>query len=782
MAQGGATYIFPQTQLKPQPTGSVYELITNPLTGKWTPTVKTGGGSGGTAATTTMTPIAPTSTKIGINAGNVQLAMDSIATAIKTVDRLISNTTLDIAKLDNLDKAISNNNSIIINMIGDSNFDFEQFNHTEIVKNLTKTKASGGIGFINPFGNIAASLDYYSPPVGVSITQTGAWVNQNLIDNNAEIESLAGKQIIATSAAATAITTTATAITDFEKVSTIKIYAFGNGAAFRYNINGGSWTTITTTNSSALNITSITGLSNTALTLNIEWVSGTLKLYGYSFKNSNTNALIINKLGHGRARTELWKTVTTKSIYQEMLTDVAATSTMLMLGTNDKGNDILPATFKTDLTSISSNLYKPTTDLVLVAPLEHIGTYGTVYDMKLYRDEIFNLASTNKYGYLSMYDKWGSYTESATQGVLNGDGIHISPTGAIKNGYILYDFLFKKQQSTSTTYFTNNAGVLENSVGTRLKILGAATESPYWNQATGSFGTSSKYIYLGYSTTEDVGIIGAVESGVANKGIRFLGNLEVVASSPFAGNLKTSGLTQMATNGNVTFGNAQSRETIDFLSAHNTVQDGAISGVATQGGFFTLRGATTRLVFKHLGAAPFTWQIQNKHQTVDAAYYPISINALGGNVGVGTINPLNTLQIGTPTIAGTTGIRVITSNTSFLKTDANGDIIAGKEYRFVANTTGVTAVDVTAASPSNGTLVQGSSALLSADLTGAATTPGFTVTINGSDYNVKSAVVATATTVSEGYVVFTGNSLSAYNSNLGSPNTAITINTIHITK
>lgn len=105
-----------------------------------------------------------------------------------------------------------------------------------------------------------------------------------------------------------------------------------------------------------------------------------------------------------------------------------------------------------------------------------------------------------------------------------------------------------------------------------------------------------------------------------------------------------------------------------------------------------------------------------------------------------------------------------------------------KTYKFVANANNVTDVDVTAASPANGSLVQGSTALLSADLTNAHTNPNFEVWINGLKYNVKNSVVSTATNWAEGYVVFTGNSIAAYVSNNGTPNSKITINQIEIKK
>lgn len=63
-----------------------------------------------------------------------------------------------------------------------------------------------------------------------------------------------------------------------------------------------------------------------------------------------------------------------------------------------------------------------------------------------------------------------------------------------------------------------------------------------------------------------------------------------------------------------------------------------------------------------------TWFIYQKGPT-DKSYFE-------GKIGIGVETPLNTLHIGTPMVAGTTGIRTSVLNAAALGTNANGDIIA----------------------------------------------------------------------------------------------------------
>jgi hypothetical protein len=60
----------------------------------------------------------------------------------------------------------------------------------------------------------------------------------------------------------------------------------------------------------------------------------------------------------------------------------------------------------------------------------------------------------------------------------------------------------------------------------------------------------------------------------------------------------------------------------------------------------TLNGTGyTRLAFTQDTASPFTASIQHRHATNDGQAFPLALNPLGGNVGIGTVTPTATLQV-----------------------------------------------------------------------------------------------------------------------------------------
>ncbi|MFA4835380.1 MAG: tail fiber domain-containing protein [Dehalococcoidia bacterium] len=89
-------------------------------------------------------------------------------------------------------------------------------------------------------------------------------------------------------------------------------------------------------------------------------------------------------------------------------------------------------------------------------------------------------------------------------------------------------------------------------------------------------------------------------------------------------------------------------------------------------GFMTLdeTAAGTSLVFTIDQASPYTASIQHRHLAGDSSSYPIALNPLGGNVGIGTTGPLVKLNV-----IQTTGVSYPTLGTAsgglFLGNDSN---------------------------------------------------------------------------------------------------------------
>jgi hypothetical protein len=94
--------------------------------------------------------------------------------------------------------------------------------------------------------------------------------------------------------------------------------------------------------------------------------------------------------------------------------------------------------------------------------------------------------------------------------------------------------------------------------------------------------------------------------------------------------------------------------------------------------FNVARGVTfaTDLVFTLSGSSPFTAAIQHRHASLNGFSYPISLNPLGGNVGIGTFLPSTTFNVNGTTFlqGGQTTVRgsgATSATTALLVENAN---------------------------------------------------------------------------------------------------------------
>ena len=112
-------------------------------------------------------------------------------------------------------------------------------------------------------------------------------------------------------------------------------------------------------------------------------------------------------------------------------------------------------------------------------------------------------------------------------------------------------------------------------------------------------------------------------------------------------------LMRITDTGNVGIGTTNPSQKLNVSGAGGSP---ATSGT-TQNGIFRITNNSNNLAldFGQLAASPFTSWIQNTNSPDLSVNYPLALNPNGGNVGIGTINPGNTLQV---TNSGSTQIRV----------------------------------------------------------------------------------------------------------------------------
>tara|TARA_R110000764_G_scaffold29681_2_gene69384 strand:+ start:2024 stop:4174 length:2151 start_codon:yes stop_codon:yes gene_type:complete len=226
--------------------------------------------------------------------------------------------------------------------------------------------------------------------------------------------------------------------TTYGKVGTL--YANNNGAVIRYQSDGGAWTNLT------LNGTDefypLTLPDQVGVTIRLEVVSGTAKLYGVELHNLSGGA-IISKVGATGTTLAGWATMSNDVQWRKNVQELAPNTITILHGTNDQGN-FTKAEFKANGKTLIDNirLVLPLADIMLIAPCENGRGFSPA--MSEYQEAFSELAYENKCCYFNLQKVFGeSYSEygdlSARQWFEN-DLIHPVPT---TGGYAIVDAIFK---------------------------------------------------------------------------------------------------------------------------------------------------------------------------------------------------------------------------------------------------------------------------------------------------------------------------------------------------
>jgi hypothetical protein len=103
------------------------------------------------------------------------------------------------------------------------------------------------------------------------------------------------------------------------------------------------------------------------------------------------------------------------------------------------------------------------------------------------------------------------------------------------------------------------------------------------------------------------------------------------------------GTNDLFVNGRVGIGTASP---IGKLTVEGSRQNPSLT--ATASSLASLQNDLTRLAVTISGDSPFTASLQHRHYSTDDLSYPIALNPLGGNVGIGTTSPGGPLQVNAP--------------------------------------------------------------------------------------------------------------------------------------
>ena len=273
-------------------------------------------------------------------------------------------------------------------------------------------------------GYVGIGMSHGAPSSSITYTRVGTWID---VDNyplpvgrGVDIADATSTDT-ATPAKVTIVGTFNTAVIHFIKMS--------GGGDFRWRVDAGSWTTVTTANATEIYATTIvTGLSTASHTLEIEVSSAGssgVRLLGVDCQRT-ANGVRIHRLGNGGATAYQYANADT-TIWQAGLAALSPTSVAILLGTNDYG--FTPSVFGSYLDTIASRIRSavPLADVIFLSSADN-GLTGHTYPPSQYRDEMRNAAIRNGGLFIDTYGCIGNYTDGNTRG-LYANSSHPSTAG-----------------------------------------------------------------------------------------------------------------------------------------------------------------------------------------------------------------------------------------------------------------------------------------------------------------------------------------------------------------
>lgn len=276
-------------------------------------------------------------------------------------------------------------------------------------------------------GYVGIGMNHGYPDSSLAaLTRTGTWTDR---DNS---DSPVGKGVDIAEANSSDTSTPAQAsIVGTYHTAAIHYLKQSGGGDFRYRVDGGSWTTVATSNVTDLYSTvSITGLSTAVHTLDIQVLNASsagVTLFGVDLQRT-TLGCRVHTLGNPGATAAQYASQNS-TLWAAAWTALAPTAVAVLLGTNDMSGNVAPSTFGGSIDTLCTRIQAavPLADIILLSPADN-GLAGKTYTVSQYRDELRNAAVRNGALFIDTYRTIGGYTNGNSRSLyLNSS--HLNANG-----------------------------------------------------------------------------------------------------------------------------------------------------------------------------------------------------------------------------------------------------------------------------------------------------------------------------------------------------------------
>lgn len=238
------------------------------------------------------------------------------------------------------------------------------------------------------------------------------------------------------------------------------------GGSFTWAIDGGSETTINTSNASTvMGFVTISDLSATDIhTLVIKvTVAGTgVNIAGADFQANSATGIRVANLGHTGTTAGDWIDVIDATLWENSLSAIAPNLVVIMLGVNDEATGVTPASYYASMDSLVKRVWAamPAASVLLISPSAIADIYA--YPMISYVDQLAILAASDKTAFINNYTLLGDYATADARGLyanttqLNASGANLIANHL--NSFILQAYTPRAQSLLSWSGLNGIAG------------------------------------------------------------------------------------------------------------------------------------------------------------------------------------------------------------------------------------------------------------------------------------------------------------------------------------
>ncbi|WP_198670536.1 GDSL-type esterase/lipase family protein [Oceanicella sp. SM1341] len=212
---------------------------------------------------------------------------------------------------------------------------------------------------------------------------------------------------------------------------------FEHGGTWRYRIDGGAWTEVVCPDTGNFNTILVSGLSDTAHTIDMDTAgnTGVVSMSGFIATRRSAPGIVLNKFGNGGITGNGMEKYYAQIGPQMQYTPLDLVQ--IILGTNDYRNPYSPVpVFLDAVAKLCAQLrsVNPDIGIVLTTPAKTNGI--AVTPLSEYRDAAYQFALENDIEYLNLYDQMGEWAQAYEQGLMRND-LHLGRAGGFVAGSIL---------------------------------------------------------------------------------------------------------------------------------------------------------------------------------------------------------------------------------------------------------------------------------------------------------------------------------------------------------